>query len=92
MSRAYIFVSGYVQGVFFRKFTKEHATSLGLTGWVKNLPDGKMEIVAEGGKDKLKELIELVKKGPPLARVEKVEVSWEKATGEFQTFSIENSV
>lgn len=88
MPRAHIFITGRVQGVFFRKFTHDYAVRLGLTGWVKNLPDGRMETVAEGEKEKLIELIELIKKGPPLAKIEKVEVSWEKAIGEFDGFSI----
>lgn len=88
MNRAHIFITGRVQGVFFRKFTGDHAVRLGLTGWTKNLPDRRMEVVAEGERKKLIELIGLIKKGPPLAKIEKVEVSWEKAIGEFEGFSI----
>lgn len=90
--RAHIFIYGWVQRVFFRVFIRKHATELGVCGWVRNTEDGRVEIVAEGERKKLMELIKLVKIGPPLARVEKVEVSWEKATGKFRTFSIVNSV
>lgn len=88
MIRVHILINGRVQGVFFRKFTRDHATRLGLTGWTKNLPDGRMEVVAEGDKKKLIELIKLIKKGPPLARIEKIEISWGKAKGGFDGFKI----
>lgn len=88
-TRVHVFVSGRVQGVFFRRFIKAHATELGVYGWVRNIADGRVEIVAEGEKRKLMDLIELIEKGPPLARIEKVKVSWKKATGKFQDFSIE---
>ncbi|MBI2007310.1 MAG: acylphosphatase, partial [Candidatus Blackburnbacteria bacterium] len=65
---------------------------LGVCGWVRNTEDGRVEIVAEGERRKLIKLIELVRKGPPLAKVEKVDVSWGEATWEFQNFSIVNSV
>lgn len=92
--RAHIFISGRVQGVFYRAWTLRQAQGLGLSGWVRNLPaqadlnDGRVEIVAEGEKNKLIKLIELIKKGPPLASVGNVDVSWEKATGEFKNFQI----
>lgn len=88
MTRAHIFISGWVQGVFFRAFIKKHATELGVIGWVRNIEDGRVEIVAEEERNKLIELIKLVKKGPPLARIEKVDVFWEKATREFKDFQI----
>ncbi len=88
----HVFAGGKVQGVFFRAFIKKHATGLGVCGWVRNTEDGRVEIVAEGERRKLIKLIELVRKGPPLAKVEKVDVSWGEATWEFQNFSIVNSV
>lgn len=88
MQRAYIMVHGYVQGVFFRHNTKKEALILGLKGYVKNMADGTVEVVAEGSEDKIKELIEFCKKGPEAAQVEKVDVKFEKATGEFNGFEV----
>lgn len=81
-------VHGYVQGVFFRHNTKKEALILGLKGYVKNMADGTVEVVAEGSEDKIKELIEFCKKGPEAAQVEKVDVKFEKATGEFNGFEV----
>ncbi len=86
--RAHVWISGRVQGVFFRAHTKELADKLGLTGWVRNLPDGRVEAVFEGEEDAVKEAIEWCKRGPPLAKVEKVEVRYEDPTGEFKDFRI----
>jgi acylphosphatase len=62
-------VSGLVQGVFFRLYTTNKATELGLTGLVKNLPDGRVEFMAEGSEEKLKELIEFLNQGSPNSEV-----------------------
>jgi len=86
--RAHVWISGRVQGVFFRAHTKEVAEKLGLTGWVRNLPDGRVEAVFEGEEDAVKEAIEWCKRGPPLAKVERVEVRYEEPTGEFKDFRI----
>lgn len=86
--RAHIFVSGLVQGVFFRSFTQKNAKKLGLSGWVRNTQDGRVEVVVEGEKERIEKLVEYLKKGPPLARVEKVEVNWENFVGEFSDFEI----
>ncbi len=88
MERVHIWVSGKVQGVWYRASTVEEARRLGLTGWVRNLPDGRVEIVAEGPKERLEELIAWCHEGPPLAVVDRVDVVWETATGEFPDFSI----
>ena len=94
MVRAHVFIKGRVQGVFYRAWARDSAIDLGLTGWVRNLPaqagleDGRVEVVTEGEKGQLKKLIELIKKGPPLAKVEHLDVVWEKATGEFKGFEI----
>jgi acylphosphatase len=84
--RVRMFVSGRVQGVFFRSETRNRAKELGITGWVRNLEDGRVEAVFEGEKDKIEKIIEWVKRGPILARVEKVEVIFEKYKGEFKAF------
>lgn len=83
-----LFISGIVQGVFFRENTRQIAQELGITGWVKNLPDGRVEIVAEGEKEKIQDLIEWAKVGPQFAKVEKVETFWEEFQNEFNSFEI----
>lgn len=88
MNRVHIFVSGRVQGVFFRAHTRDLAYRLGLAGFVRNLPDGRVEVVAEGPEEKLEELIQFCRYGPPLAHVTGVEIRWEEPTGEFSGFSV----
>mgnify|MGYP001619517122 CR=1 FL=1 len=83
-----ILVSGIVQGVFYRNHANQKARKLGITGFVKNEPDGRVLVVAEGKEEKLKELIEWTKRGPLLAKIEKIEVEWDKAKGEFIDFKI----
>jgi len=87
-ARASIIISGMVQGVFFRREIVDVARRLGLTGWTRNLPDGRVEILAEGEKEKLVELIKFSHTGPPLARVKNVEVQWSEYQGEFRNFRI----
>jgi acylphosphatase len=87
-ARAHVFVSGRVQGVFFRDHTRRWASSLGLTGWVRNVYDGRVEIIAEGEKGKVESLIDRLREGPPISRVENVEVTWEEYTGEFSDFRV----
>lgn len=89
--RVRLVVRGRVQRVFFRGFTERRADALGLTGWVRNLADGGVEIVAEGPREKLRELVEAVGRGPAAARVERVETDWLEATGEFPGFRIRSS-
>ena len=86
--RAHIFVSGRVQGVFFRDHTQKWASSLHLTGWVRNIRDGRVEALAEGDKEKIEELISRLNKGPPLSQVENVDVNWEEHRGEFKDFRV----
>ncbi|RLI04648.1 acylphosphatase [Candidatus Bathyarchaeota archaeon] len=86
--RAHVYVSGRVQGVFFRYETKEEAQKHNVKGWVRNLPDGRVEAVFEGEKEDVDKLIEFCHKGPPLAKVEKVEVVWETYKGEFKDFKL----
>lgn len=86
--RAHIFVYGIVQGVGFRMFTYKIAKNLGLKGFVRNLPDGRVEIVVEGEEERIRELIRNVEKGPPLARVDKLSIEWEEYKGEFKDFRI----
>lgn len=86
--RITISVYGQVQGVFFRVEAKEKAAGLGLTGWAANESDGSVKVVAEGEESALNQLVEWCKKGPGGAQVDKVEVNWQEATGEFDRFRI----
>ena len=81
-------VEGRVQGVSFRGFTRRLAQELHLKGWVRNLYDGRVEVLAEGDKAGIESLIERLKAGPPFARVESVSVRWSEYTGEFPDFKI----
>ena len=82
-------VYGYVQGVFFRSFTREQATELGLTGYVRNLlGEEAVEVNAEGDRKKLEKLIDYLKAGPPGAKVTKVVTNWSEYTGNYPRFSI----
>lgn len=86
--RKYVLVSGKVQGVFFRSSTKKRAEELGLTGWVRNLEDGRVEAVFEGDQEKVEKMIEWCRKGPNYAMVEDIQVIPEKYTGEFNGFAV----
>ncbi len=86
--RAYVLIEGYVQGVFFRSYTREKASELGLTGWVRNLPDGRVEALFEGDEDEIKWMIAWCHKGPPSAHVTNVQVTWDEYQGEFNSFDI----
>ncbi len=81
-------VHGYVQGVFFRAFVARRANELGLTGYVRNLPQGTVEVLAEGERKQLEGLIGYLRVGPPGARVEKVITSWSEYTGNCSRFNI----
>jgi acylphosphatase len=73
---AHVFVFGFVQGVGFRQLVKRKARSLALTGWIKNLPDGRVEAAFSGPKESIEEVILFCKKGPFLSEVKHVEVDW----------------
>ena len=81
-------VSGRVQGVFYRAHTQREAALLGLTGWVKNLNNGWVEILVEGDREKVDGLIAAVKDGPTMSHVEAVDVKWLEYRGEFEEFEI----
>jgi len=84
-----VVVRGFVQGVYFRAFTARWAAELKLTGYARNLPDGRaVEVVAEGQKPHLEELINHLKVGPPRARVTSVETNWSEYKGSYTRFSI----
>jgi acylphosphatase len=79
---------GRVQGVFFRAYVLENAGELGLSGYVRNRPDGGVEVVAEGEKERLEKLLSYLQKGPPAARVDGVKTSWSEYTGRHRGFRI----
>ncbi len=81
-------VHGRVQGVGFRDATQRRASELGLTGWVRNLPERTVEAVAEGEPAALEQFLAFLRRGPQAARVEQVEHEWLKATGRYQDFNI----
>lgn len=86
--RCHIFISGLVQGVFFRSTTEQMAGVLGLKGWVRNTENGKVEVLIEGEKEKVEEMIKWLHKGSSMARVEKVDIEWQEYKGEFPDFKI----
>lgn len=86
--RAHLVVRGRVQGVFFRVSTRDVAHQLGLTGWVRNLPSGNVEVLCEGGADAVNSFVEWCREGPEVARVRDVEITDEDPTGEFSDFRI----
>jgi len=88
LKRVHVFVSGRVQGVGFRWTTLDVARQLKITGWVRNLPDGRVEVMAEAEEEKLKQFIEFLRRGPRYAKVKGVEVKWLDSTGEFKEFKM----
>jgi acylphosphatase len=80
--RAHVYISGRVQGVFFRATTREQADRQAVAGWVRNLPDGRVEAVFEGPRGAVEECLAWCRQGPPGARVAGVEVEWEPPRGE----------
>lgn len=88
MHQAHLLISGKVQGVFYRASCEEVALKYGLKGWVRNLPTGQVEVLAQGEKEKIEKLIEWCRKGPPHASVSGVKVKWEEASKQFPLFEI----
>jgi acylphosphatase len=86
--RVRAFVSGRVHGVAFRYFAQRSAASLGVTGWVRNLSDGRVEVLAEGRKESVDPFLDRLAAGPRLARVDSIDVRGEEATGEFEDFRV----
>jgi len=86
--RAHIFVSGRVQGVFFRQQTKEEAENRGVSGWVKNLEDSKVEAVFEGKKTEVEKMADWMRQGPVWAKVDDFKIIWEDCRQEFKGFEI----
>ncbi|MGH2718061.1 MAG: acylphosphatase [Actinomycetota bacterium] len=82
VARAHVWVAGRVQGVFFRQETRRAAGRAGLSGWVRNLPDGRVEAVFEGPRAAVESLVEWARNGPPAAVVSSVDLRWEDPAGE----------
>lgn len=87
-TRAHVIISGRVQGVFFRVETQRAAAGQGVTGWVRNKRDGRVEALLEGPRDKVEAVLAWCRKGSPGARVEDVAVDWQEFSGEFDSFEI----
>lgn len=88
IKRVILTIQGRVQGVFFRDSARRRAKKLGLTGWVSNQDDGTVKVVAEGKQEDLEKLIKWCYNGSKLARVDKVDIQWQEATGQFNNFEI----
>jgi acylphosphatase len=87
-TRAHVFVTGKVHGVFFRVETKRNADYHDVKGWVRNLPDGRVEAVFEGEKETVEKIVSFCKHGPEHAEVTGTDVTWETYTGESDRFKI----
>jgi len=85
--RVHLLVSGRVQGVFYRQSTVDEARRLGLAGWVRNLPDGRVEVLAEGEREGLEALARFCRRGPPAARVDDVAAEWSALQGDLAPFA-----
>jgi len=86
MHRVHLIIEGRVQGVGYRDFVVRRAGNLGLTGWVRNLPNGKVEAEAEGSEEALRSLVESVREGPPAARVDRVSEQWSEGPRRHDRF------
>lgn len=86
--RAHVFIVGKVQGVYFRQNTRIVATRHGVTGWVRNLRDGRVEVLLEGYASDVGQVIEWCHAGPPKATVYDVDIKYERYTGEFEGFNV----
>jgi acylphosphatase len=87
-ARAHVYMGGRVQGVFFRSETADLANRLGLVGWVRNLPDGRVEALFEGQKEDVEKAVDFCRRGPQGAHVRNLDVRWEDWRGEFHDFQI----
>lgn len=89
MIRVRLFISGRVQGVFFRSTMCQKAKKVGINGFVRNIPDGRVEAVLEGEEDKVEKLIKWARRGPIFAKVDNIKIEKEDYVGEFKDFNIE---
>ena len=87
-ARAHLFIEGRVQGVFYRAFTRNLASKLGLNGWVRNLYDGRVEALFEGNRELIEQAIQECRRGPSGSSVRNIDVRWEESSGEYKGFEI----
>lgn len=87
-ARVHVWISGEVQGVFFRSSIRSQAALRQLKGWVKNLMDGRVEAVFEGDKENVDDVLVFCREGPPGSKIDNLEVKWEKPTSSFKEFEI----
>ncbi|MFZ5449409.1 MAG: acylphosphatase [Thermodesulfobacteriota bacterium] len=87
-ARVRVLIEGRVQGVFFRASTRDEARARGLTGWVRNLPDGRVAALFEGDKRVVEDMLRWCHKGPPYAYVDHVEVEWQPPLGDMTDFRV----
>lgn len=88
IKQALLKISGHVQGVFYRTHAQEEAKKLNLAGYIKNLPDGKVEALLQGPESQINTFIEWAKEGSPGAKVDKVDIKWQNIGKEFPSFQI----
>ena len=88
MKTCHIFISGFVQGVGFRRFVKKNCIKLGLTGWVMNIPTGQVEAIIQGKTEDIEKEIRIMKKGPFISEVKNLEIFWEKNSENYSGFEI----
>lgn len=86
--RAHVFISGRVQGVYFRASTRDQARLVGVRGWVRNMVDGRVEAVFEGTRPQVHQMIAWCAAGPPAAHVEHIETVWEEPAGDEKGFIV----
>jgi acylphosphatase len=86
--RAHLIITGRVQGVWYRSYTKDKAQKIGLTGWVRNLENGDVEAIIEGEEKAVEEMIEWCYSGSPLSKVEEIQTIYDKFIDEFDEFTI----
>ncbi|MEJ2716709.1 MAG: acylphosphatase [Deltaproteobacteria bacterium] len=89
--RRRVLISGIVQGVFFRASTRDAAQRVGVHGWVRNLPDGRVEAVFQGSPNQVAAAIEWCRRGPPGSRVERIEILEEEPSGQLSGFDVTHS-
>ena len=87
-ARVHVLIEGRVQGVFFRASTRDEARARGLSGWVRNLADGRVEAVFEGDKAVVENMLAWCRKGPPYAYVDQVDIDWQPCQGDLADFRV----
>ncbi len=92
MKQAHVYISGFVQGVGFRAYVRSKARKLGVTGWVRNLSDDRVEAVLQGEREKIERVLFYCKRGPFFANVTNIVVDWEEASEQFPEFTKRQTV